>query len=292
MKKRNLIALGGMAAVFVAGGSLAYFNQTMQAENNFDTAKYGTTLVEDFKPSEGDDWQPGVTVNKAVVVNNTGDVPVVVRVKFDETWARGEEIKKISSADKKAGETAGNNKLESVYQADVKDGLITDDDSVVAKKLNLDNWVYNADDGYYYFKTPIQPGTNTGAILENVTLAADADMGDLEPVKYYSLVKGTPDTEAGYEWKVFPSENGKQISEAELEERVKKEKPDAEIYHFKSDVSAKDGAKGYSDANYTLTVTAQTVQLTKDAIADTFKEIKLGEDGNPTELKDCNWFTK
>lgn len=86
MKKKNVLALAGVLAVCAVGGTMAYFNQTMEAENVFDTGKYGSTMVEDFKPSEGQNWEPGATVNKVVKVVNTGNLPVVVRVKMDEKW--------------------------------------------------------------------------------------------------------------------------------------------------------------------------------------------------------------
>ena len=139
MKNKKLKAIAGLVAVAVIGGSLAYFNQTMTVENPFDTNKYSSELVETFNPGDGDDWQPGATVNKDIQVDNTGDYDVIVRVKFDETWTR------------KGGNSAyvtntGIN--DSTSQTDETDGLVTGDYSVVQKNLlNAGKWFYNTNDG-------------------------------------------------------------------------------------------------------------------------------------------------
>ena len=77
----KVIAVAAMLAVAGIGGTFAYFNQTLTAANIFDTGKYDTELVEEFKPSEGENWGPGTSVNKDVTIRNTGTLPVVVRVK-------------------------------------------------------------------------------------------------------------------------------------------------------------------------------------------------------------------
>ena len=51
MKNKKMAAgIAGLAIVALVGGSLAYFNQTMSASNNFSTKQYGSTLTEDFTP--------------------------------------------------------------------------------------------------------------------------------------------------------------------------------------------------------------------------------------------------
>ena len=159
MKKKNVLALAGVLAVCAVGGTMAYFNQTMEAENVFDTGKYGSTMVEDFKPSEGQNWEPGATVNKVVKVVNTGNLPVVVRVKMDEKWINKDDdtlIKEASTAKAasdaaKAAGVAGANQLVTVYQGDPEDGQWAVDDSVVKKALNESGkWIYREEDGYYY----------------------------------------------------------------------------------------------------------------------------------------------
>ena len=99
MNKKVVGALG-LAAVALVGGTFAYFTQTSTIDNPFDTAKYGTVVVEDFKPEDGEDWTPGAQVNKDLYVDNTGDRPVVVRVKFEDIWSRnGVVFKELNSTD-------------------------------------------------------------------------------------------------------------------------------------------------------------------------------------------------
>ena len=184
MKNKKLKAIAGLVAVAVIGGSLAYFNQTMTVENPFDTNKYSSELVETFNPGDGDDWQPGATVNKDIQVDNTGDYDVIVRVKFDETWTR------------KGGNSAyvtntGIN--DSTSQTDETDGLVTGDYSVVKKNLlNADKWFYNTNDGYYYYLDNLKAGQNTGTFLDSVKLIDNADMGKYEVIKYYTSADNKP----------------------------------------------------------------------------------------------------
>lgn len=280
MKKRNIAALAGVAAIFAVGGSLAYFNQTMEVENNFDTAKYGSTLVEDFNPGDGHDWEPGVEVNKDVLVTNTGDKPVVVRVRFDEIWKRGDE----AFVDIKAEDNAldgSENKIMNVFQTDPADGAATVkvDDSVVEKKLvNTDDWIYQ--DGYYYYRTELGSKLSTSEVLDAVKLSEKADMGQFLKRKYYSLVE----TAGENDWIPFPVKDGKEMTEAELAASLPEGQ---EIRHIKSDVAADVKAMGYADADYTLKITAEVIQATSEAVDAVF--------GKGTEFKapnGCDWKLK
>lgn len=274
MKKKNMIALAGLVAVCGVGGTLAYFNQTMEAENAFDTGKFGSTLVEDFKPSEGQNWEPGATVNKVVEVKNTGDLPVVVRIKMDETWVNktnGELVKKTSTTEDGA---AGTNKLVNIYQESDSDGLWADDDSVVMKAISdSGNWVFQ--DGYYYYKDEVGAGETTGAFLNSVTLIEAVDMGQYEEKKFYT----TDEDESTAVWKDWPMAEGKYVAASELEDSVGKDVY-KEIKHFKSDIIPGTNP-GYSNADYTLTITAQTVQATADAVATVF--------GTKLDTTEFNW---
>ncbi|MCL1896751.1 MAG: BsaA family SipW-dependent biofilm matrix protein, partial [Clostridiales bacterium] len=63
-KKGRLIALAGFLALAVLGGTYAYWTQTSQVDNPFDTGQYGSTIREDFSPADGENWQPRVTGGK------------------------------------------------------------------------------------------------------------------------------------------------------------------------------------------------------------------------------------
>ena len=96
MRNKKAAAILGVAAVALVVGTFAYFTQTSTIDNPFDTGKYSTVVTEDFKPKDGEDWEPGVEVNKDLYVHNTGDRNVVVRVKFEDIWTRdGEQFKYV-----------------------------------------------------------------------------------------------------------------------------------------------------------------------------------------------------
>ena len=79
-KKRTAVAAVATAAALVLTGTFAWVMQKDQTELNKFTAKdpgtYKVELKEDFNP-----W-----VNKDVWVENQGDNPVVVRVRFEEFY--------------------------------------------------------------------------------------------------------------------------------------------------------------------------------------------------------------
>ncbi|WP_040194647.1 BsaA family SipW-dependent biofilm matrix protein [Clostridium culturomicium] len=248
MKNKKLVAITGLTAVAVVGGSLAYFNQTMTVENPFDTNKYASELVETFNPTDGDNWQPGETVNKDIQVENTGDYDVIVRVKFDETWTR-------KGGDAYVIKEGLNN---TASQENANDGLTERDYSVVAKNLvNDDKWIYNLNDGYYYYKTNLAKGENTDKFLDSVTLLENADMGRYEEIKYYTIADVKPDNT--------------NIGDDESTQWVKYtgEVPTG-AKHTRTVTQIVKGAEGYADSDYKLTITAQTVQATSSAVQDAF----------------------
>lgn len=276
MRKKHIAALAGMAAVFAVGGSLAYFNQNLEAVNVLNVGKFDTEIVEIFNPEEGENWQPGVTVNKQYSVKNSGSIDSLVRVKLQETWTRkGEEEPFLSIDSSEEPEILGNNpeadnKIESVFQSDNADGEAGNDrdDSVVWKELQTDagdDWAYYK--GYYYYEKTLTPGTTTSELLKSVTLDKDIDLGEVQFVKKYSTKKGNDLAES--DWKEFPvNADGKQMSERELLEFLKEEGETA--YHLKTDIVVNTEAPGYSDADYNLIITAQSVQPTEEAVSDLF----------------------
>ncbi|MEY8337599.1 BsaA family SipW-dependent biofilm matrix protein [Lachnospiraceae bacterium 62-35] len=304
--KKKLIALAGVLGVAGIGGTLAYFNQNLSAENIFDTGKYDTELVEEFKPSEGENWEPGSTVNKDVTVQNTGTLPVVVRVKFQEKWVRRSDNTTIYEMDTTthksmlgaANPTDARNKFENVYQGNANDGAAGQDvdDSVVYKHMIPDGgWVYNPADGYYYY-TGVLPGAKEGIIsetpklLDSVTLSENTDMGKFKETKYYSTQADKPGaSDSG--WIEFATvsdasyeEGYRYISTREMNERLKAEGSEITFMKSATDLIS-ESLSGYSSADYTLTVVAQTVQATDQAVKAAF-----GEDLNFfSEANGFNW---
>lgn len=252
-RNRKLLIAAGLVVVIAVGGVFAYFNQTMSVENPFDTGKYDSVLVEDFSPADGENWEPGSEVNKDIEVKNTGDYDVIVRVKFDEKWVN----KDTGSIVK---ENTGMN--DSISQASAADGLVAADGSVVAKTLNKADWVYNAADGYWYYKANLTAGASTGKFLDSVKLIEDADMGEYIVTNYYSDAETRPDETDLTQWTKY---TGAVPTVAKHTMSVTRQNPDK---------------PGYGNADYTLTITAQTVQATKAAVLDAFSF---------DSLPDCTW---
>lgn len=310
-KQRNkkAYALCGLIAVSCIGGTFAYFTQTDAIQNLFRSGTYTTELVEDFIPSDGVNWEPASKVNKDVYVTNNGSLPVAVRIRFEETWTRadtGEELYHVDTADREApiGQTGADNKFTSVWQADPDDGLCGSsmDDSVVYKELKLkgegdtEGWVYNPEDGWYYYSRILNGVSgdqhdSTGLLLDSVTLAEDADMGFYEPVRYYSPDEERP-AYGSDGWHEFATVSDasrpsgwRYLDTAEMAALLE-ESGQLPIRHMKTEAEITNPAlRGYSEARYKLTVTAQTVQATDAAVASVFGISDMSE----IEALGCSW---
>ena len=60
--KKSLSALISLAAIVLVVGTLAYFSRDLTVENRLKTAKYDTTIEEEF--IQTDKRAPGVVLNK------------------------------------------------------------------------------------------------------------------------------------------------------------------------------------------------------------------------------------
>lgn len=278
MKNKKILGIAALAAVTAVGGSFAYFQQTMVADNPFNTGSYSTTLQESFNPADGENWQPGATVSKEVKVVNTGNQPVIVRAKFDETWTRKGEntpFKSISAADASTAGGESSKKITNVYQAPTTadeddgstNGITENDDTVVRKNLGTSSkWILGAD-GWYYYISEVQPAGETGSetdlLLQSVTLASDLDLG-AATTRYTYTVNEMPSEDVPKDFVV----DGKVDLKA-LSTHLGLSKGDKLTTDVK--VGTENGT-GYSNADYVLTVTTQTVQATADAVQDAFKD--------------------
>ncbi len=318
MKKKKLIAAAGLLCAVAVGGTFAYFSQTLTATNEFDTGSYDTELVEKFKPSEGENWEPGTNVNKDVTFQNTGTLPVVVRAKFEELWESKDSedgdsplyyIDTTENKDKLAVGTPSDaqNKFENVYQSDPDDGYVGEDldDSVVFKQMNTDGgWVYNPDDGYYYYTSVLQGVGENGEIdettklLDSVTLAEIADMGYFRETKWYATTTERPASDSD-DWIEFATvsdasaaEGYSYVSTSEMNETLEAE--GLSITYMKSSTELVADAttgvlrSGYSNAEYTLIISAETVQATKSAVEEVFGTLDYAGLGLQWDLTDEN----
>ena len=254
--KKMMSAISALAAVALLAGSFAYWSQIHTVENPFNTGeKYSSTVIEDFTPEEGENWQPGVEVEKGVQVANTGDQDLIVRIKLDEKWVR----KGASSPYKELKAEVDGSKIYTPYQAVADDGLVAADDSVVIKHLsNSTKWV-NGNDGWFYYTVNLKEGETTDKWLEKVELLNDLDIGAQEVKKY--VTADTP-VNASTTWVEYSGKMPNKIgSDPVLHNKT-------EVV-YKTDASGND-LLGYIDSNYTLSITTQTVQATKEAVMATF----------------------
>lgn len=250
------MAIMATTMVAVIAGSLAYWNQTHIIDNPFETGgKFGATVIEDFIPDG--EWLPGAEVDKVVQVENTGEQDIIIRVKMDEKWVRKGEnnpYKQFSAVPDKD--------VYVVEQIDAEDGKTAADKSVVIKNFSAStNWV-DGQDGWFYYKVNLAKGKITDKWLESVALIDDLDVGAKEVLHYVTTEKNiTNDTV----WVPYNPTEG-----------MPKEFNEMPVLHNKTEVVYKKDAEkneliGYLNSNYTLTITAQTVQASKEAVMATFE---------------------
>lgn len=253
--KKKYFALGGLCALAVVGGTLAYFNQTTSVSNPFNTTSFEGTTVEKFNPTDGEDWKPGVEVSKEVYAKNTGDGDVWVRIKLSENWNASNGSRTISSdAEEFFPESAEKSK-----QKNATDGETIDDGSVVYKNIvNSDKWT-KKEDGFYYYNSKLTKDSKTDPLLESVTLCADTDMG-LYVSKYYYATTGKAEDEPA-----FPGADGTwNLYDGDLKKALGDKAKGLDVYtHTLKELDL--AHKGYANDNYTLTITTEFVQADKAA---------------------------
>lgn len=271
MKNKKILGVVALAAVTAVGGSFAYFNQTMVAENPFNTGTYDTTMQESFNPADGENWEPGVTVPKSVAVKNNGNQPVVVRARFDETWTRrdGGDSKTIT-AEEVAMSGTGKKITTVAEEGQLTDGDWSNDDSVVQKNLaTQDKWILGADGWYYYVGTVAADGGSSDAFLDSVTLIPNLDLGTEAREYTYTMIKDGK-TETGNVPADCIDPDTKKVDLKKLADKDHLDLKKGDELTTDVKVGIETGT-GYSNADYVLTITTQTVQATSAAIEDAFK---------------------
>ena len=162
--KKPIIALGALAVVGLIAGTIAYFTSEATFDNVFTTAIYKTKSEEVF--NSPDNWTPGQEVEKTVVTENQGTIPVAVRIKFEEVW-----------------KDENNQVIDTSVISGLEANLPNDPKKVaIINYANQSSWEYDAGTNYYYFKRALGPveysGSNpiydkTDTPIESVTLNAD-----------------------------------------------------------------------------------------------------------------------
>ena len=176
-----------------------------------------------------DDWQPGAVVNKDVAVKNTGDYPLLARVPWSETWK---------------------NAIGNEETVTLKEEKVDPKKSQVIKTIvEGTNWVYSEQDGYYYYNGKIAEDGSV-QFLDSITLKDNVDMTGNATKKYYYYEGDTEPTDDS-EW---------------TEVNEEREIPDTAKYKKVVSVPA---TNSYGNAEYTLTITTEVLQATKEAVNGT-----------------------
>lgn len=120
----------------------AYLADGDTVTNPFEVGGNRIEIIEEFTPP--DELQPGSVITKTVRVKNIGHSPCYVRIKavFSDS-----EVGQYCSLD-----------------------------------WNLEDYEYDAEDGYYYYTRAIEPGETTGYLFSTVSVSEDAPQSALTEV--------------------------------------------------------------------------------------------------------------
>ncbi len=305
--KRRVAGLGaGALAVTLVAATFAYYTSNASVDNLFHTSDYGWRTVEEFTPEQT--VEPGSKITKDVTVENTGGSDLVVRVKMEEKWVYdGEDDPFITLASSNDafhsvvfdGEADPN--TYTATQAGVSgatDGQTAGDESVMYKLLSdSPNWKLGTD-GYWYYTKLLGQGETTDSLLEAVIMATNADMGLYQntDVLYSvasvdtinSLKEAVEAAQTAYD-EDPSSENLEALTQAQeaLESgygwTTSKPEDVSTITFVQRGNALQQGAKGYANADYTLTITTEVVQATSEAVASEWGTLP-NEKGEETQI--------
>ena len=156
--KKTLIILL-VLLIGVIGITIAYFSNSTVLDNLFSTKPYGTTYIETFVSP--DNWLPGDTIDKTLVVTNSGEVDEAVRISYTEEW-------KSNNGTTLSGLIDEFGKL--------TDEEENSDKAAIINFSNTDDWTYN--NGYYYYNYRLKPNETTSSFIESVTFNPKVTLGN------------------------------------------------------------------------------------------------------------------
>jgi len=138
--KKAFIILG-VFLILLIGVTIAYFGTTDYFENTFHTDKYASESEEVF--TSPTNWKPGDTTPKKLTIKNTGDMCENVRVSFTESWT-----------------SANNATLPNAQNGN---------QAAIINFGNQIEWIYNTNDGYYYYNKNLLSNEQTSSLIKSVT---------------------------------------------------------------------------------------------------------------------------
>lgn len=173
--KKSLVLLTAMVVLLsaVVGGTVAYLvTATDPVTNTFTPTSLKTEIKEDFKDN----------VKKNVTIKNTGDVKAYIRAAVIVTWQKADGT---------------------VYGVAPKAGV---DYSYTGA---ASGWTGLASDGYYYYTSPVAPGSATSALIQSCAplKAAPADGYTLHVEIISEAIQAEPTTAVYEAWGFVPGSN-------------------------------------------------------------------------------------
>lgn len=287
-KRRNkqnrltITALALLLAIGVVGGTWAWFTDSAEFENKFQTGNYSDTIEEKFTPPT--DWAPGDTTEKKVTVTNTGDVPLVVRVKFTEEWKKegvSEILNSFQLADKSGYEAAAIKNFNPDVVFDTMDGTTI----VGIESAFEDKWfIVTAEDKNgvrypveAYYVGVLNEKEFTSELLSSVTMnpniptSSTSTMVAKYKIKSAYKDKGLDEYVTFDETKVTEDVTEEIWLNTELkftDDGVEKVKTIRDLYDLDTRSYTTTTGSDYAGAEYSLKITAETVQANEEAIDD------------------------
>lgn len=151
-KKRTILAASAVGLIALIGGAIAYNSETGFFSNLFHLGTVGPeSFIETFE-SPGN-WSCQEETPKTVRYQNNTGTTRVVRIKMEEYW-------------KTANSTSTNHETELPLE---KDGHRM----TIINLQNRNDWEYNDEDGYYYYKYKVPDGVTTSKFMKSVIFNCD-----------------------------------------------------------------------------------------------------------------------
>ncbi|MBP5634598.1 hypothetical protein J6X09_02805 [Candidatus Saccharibacteria bacterium] len=151
-KKPLIAAIVGVIAIAIVGATLAVQGDITRFFNSATLGTSGATFTEQFVSPTN--WKPCDTQPKTVTATNNGAQPINVRVTYEDYW-----INQNGSS------------LPLVH-----DGIQV----AVINFANQSDWELNENDGWYYYKNPLQPGQTTSSFMASATFNCAYNIGSNE----------------------------------------------------------------------------------------------------------------